>query len=70
MAFKDKKGTRTAGRSEMKKICYQGDNNLYMSKINVQPRKIEIPVLDVLPEETEAAVKVRKNGKSPGKGNS
>ena len=72
VALKDEKGNRTTNRREVRNICYRFYSNLYASKTKVQlnaPKNAEIPFPNVLPEEVEAAVKVCKNGKSPGKDN-
>ena len=56
----------------MKNICSRFYANLYASKTKVQPivsSDAEMPVPEVLPEEVEAAVKVCRKGKSPGKDN-
>ena len=71
-ALKDENGIRTINRHEMKNICSRFYTNLYASKTKVQPivsSDAEMPVPEVLPEEVEAAVKVCRKGKSPGKDN-
>ena len=72
VALKGGKEKGTVNRQEMTNICCSFCNNLYASKTKVQlnaPKEREILVPSVLPEETEAAIKVFKNGKISGKDN-